>query len=320
MDRIRRTAVTLLLATLPATGLASDARVADVRVGQHGKYERIVVELEARGEVAVRWTGDESGAEIFEIAARPLLARQLLSTGRPRVGEMLLLAAENGAELRLEPQPRRTRAFLLTDPSRLVIDIAAPGEGAFDAPPDVRAILRERAPEPELAAVAEPEIAAVAPAESVPAPAEALAVAESPAPELLLPEAEEPAVEDPAIEPAPAPPAPAPRAASHWLRSRALLVPLLSGVAVLLLAAGGLALASAQRARPPRPSPELPDLGLTADRLDLLEKRLDEEVRARMELAEQLAQARTELGGMRDLFARLRAQAVARSAAPSAPQ
>ena len=65
---------------------------------------------------------------------------------------------------------------------------------------------------------------------------------------------------------------------------------------------------------------ELAELAASADRLDLLEKRLDEEVHARMRLEEQIAQTREELGGMRDVFSRLRAQVAARSAAPSAPQ
>jgi hypothetical protein len=311
MDRFRLTAVILLLTSLPPASFAAEARVADVRVGQHGDYERIVVELEAEGEVAVRWTGDDSGAEIFEIAARPLLARQLLASGRPRVGEMLLLAAGDGAELRLEPQKRRARAFLLADPPRLVIDIAPPGEAAFDAPADVRAILRERAAEPE------PEPAAEFASAEAAAPVQ---IAElPPAPELpavpleALPAEEAGPAQEAALEPELI-------ARASWLRSRALIVPVLAGVAVLLLAAGGLALASAQRARPARRGLDLADLALAPDRLELLEKRLDEEVRARMQLAEQLAQAREELGGMRDLFARLRAQAAARSAAPSAPQ
>src|SRR5262249_12990861 len=93
MDRIRLGAAVLLLTCVPVRGLCGGARIADVRVGQHGDYARIVVELQAEGEVGVHWVGDDSGAEIFEIAARPLMARQLFTTARPHVGEMLLLAA-----------------------------------------------------------------------------------------------------------------------------------------------------------------------------------------------------------------------------------
>src|SRR5262245_44711854 len=107
MDRIGLAALLALLVATPRAGICEQARVADVRVGQHVDYERIVVELKAQRDVDVRWTGDASGAEIFAIAARPLLARQLLSSGWPHVGEMLLLAADGGAELRLEPQARR---------------------------------------------------------------------------------------------------------------------------------------------------------------------------------------------------------------------
>jgi hypothetical protein len=316
MNPIRLGAAILLLAGSPAHVSAAEARIADVRVGQHGDYERIVVELEADSEVAVRWVADENGADVFEIAARPLLERQRLATGRPRVGDMLLVSAESGARLSLEPRERRTRAFLLPDPPRLVIDVAAPDDAAFEAPEDVRAIVRVAAAEP----VPEPEPAVSVPVVEAPAsepPPSPVPVAEPVAVPAAEPAAQAPASEQLAVV-EPAAPAPAP-ARESWLFSRALLVPLLAGAGVLLLAAGGLALASAQRSRP---RPALPGLeaALVADRLDLLEKRLDEEVRARQELAEQLAQAREELGGLRNLLSRLRAQAPARSAAPSAPQ
>ena len=320
MDRIGLAALIALLVAAPGAGVCEEARVADVRVGQHGDYERIVVELKAEQEVDMRWTGDASGAEIFAIAARPLLARQLFSSGRPHVGEMLLLAAEGGAELRLEPQPRRARAFLLSDPPRLVIDIAAPGGAAFEPPADVHAIRRESA-EP---APPEPAAAAPLPAEEPPAEASADLQAEESVTEQAA--AGEPEAEPEEAAPAesiPSPlPVPLPTSQPSWLQSRALVVPVLAGIGVLILAAGGLALASAQRPRAPRNQAiELPDASaLSADRLDVLEKRLDEEARARTHLAEQIAQVREELGGMREVFARLRAQAAARSAAPSAPQ
>lgn len=297
MNPIRLPAAILLLAAIPNPGLAGDARIADVRVGAHGDYERIVVELEAESEVSVRWVADDTGADVFEIAARPLLASQRLATGRPRVGDMTLVAAESGARLSLEPRERRTRAFLLADPARLVIDVAAPGDAAFDAPEGVRAIVRAAAEQP------------------VPEPAPVAPIAEAPAVEPSPP----PVAESEALAPV-GPVAPQVPEKS-WLVSRALLVPLLAGAGVLLLAAGGLALASAQRSRPRRRDLSGLDQGtLAADRLDLLEKRLDEEVRARLQLEEQLAQTREELGGLSSLLSRLRAQAPARSAAPSAPQ
>jgi hypothetical protein len=311
MNPIRLAAALLLLASSPARASAAEARIADVRVGQHGDYERIVVELEAESEVAVRWVADEGGADVFEIAARPLLESQRLATGRARVGDLLLVAAESGARLSLEHRERRTRAFLLSDPPRLVIDVAAPGDEAFEAPEDVRAVVRVAASEP----VPEPEPAAAAP------------VAEVPSSELApVPFAEpvaiaEPVAHDEANEELAAvvPVAPPPVREESWLVSRALLVPLFAGAGLLLLATGGLALASAQRSRPRAAAAGL-DQALAADRLDLLEKRLDEEVRARLQLEEQLAKACEELGGLRNLLSRLRAQAPARSAAPSAPQ
>src|SRR5262245_26705260 len=323
MHRVGLAALVALLVAAPRAGVCGEARVTDVRVGQHGNNERIVVELKAQQEVGVRWTGDESGAEIFAIAARPMLARQLLSSGRPHVGEMLLLAAQDGAELRLEPQARRTRAFLLSDPPRLVIDIAAPGKAAFDPPADVHAIRRESAePPPEeaapAAAPAAEEPLSQAPLDQAAEPAaEAASVAE---PETEL---EEAAAPEPPASATPSPlPVPLPATQPSWLQSRALVAPLLTGVGVLILAAGGLALASAQRPRASRSKAiELPEAAaLSADRLDLLEKRLDEEARARAQLTEQVAEVRQELGSLRDVFLRLRAQAAARSAAPIAPQ
>jgi hypothetical protein len=293
-----------LLAAMPA--LAAGSRIADVRVGQHGAYDRIVVELESW--VAVRWSS-EAGADVFDLDARPLLRRQLFSTGRRRVGQMTLVASERGARLRLEPKPRRVRAFLLSEPARLVIDVTDPGPGAFEPPARTVALHREETPAAQAAAPPEPPAGEAPPAvaQSAALPAQTAASPElAPAP-LEASDAEQ--------DVAAAEPASLAQSVPSRLGSRALLVPLLAGMGLLLLAAGGLALASAQR-RPGRRAALAPagvdpafDLGsepLAADRLDLLEKRLDEEVRARLELEEQLVQAREELGGLRDHLSRLR--------------
>jgi len=330
MLRFRLCIAIVLLAAAPASG-EGGPRIADIRVGQHGNYERIVVELESQGAVAVRWRSDPDGADVFEIDARPLLNRQVLASGRPRVGDLILSAAASGAELRLEPQARRTRAFQLDTPPRLVIDVAAPGDEPFIAPAEVHALLRDApvevaaTPVLEPAQPAEPEAVPEAP----PAEPQAAAPAEPAAPVEPAVAATEPPREEAtrlaSAEPVPAAVAvPVARERKSWFRSRALLVPLLAGAGVLVLAAGGLALASAQRSRPNRAAESHASVSdpaeLTSTRLDLLEKRVDDEVRARSQLEGQLAQARAEIGSLRDVLARLRSQAAARAAAPSAPQ
>jgi hypothetical protein len=255
------------------------------------------------------------------------------------VGELVLVAVGDGAQLTLEPLERRTRAFQLDQPPRLVIDVAAPDDEPFDAPADVRALRRDAeiatSPMPS-AEPGEPGPPASDPPSIVPADpgivppdpeveVQAEAPVETPAAaELVIPATQE-SIQNPASPPAEPVVAPVPAAPERrsWLRSQALLVPLLAGAGVLLLAAGGLALASAQR-RPRRREEVQPFAGdsidVTGTRLDLLEKRLEDEVRARSQLEEQVAQTRTEVGALRDLLARLRSQAAARAAAPSAPQ
>jgi hypothetical protein len=332
MLRFRLCTAILLLAA-PASGQDGAPRIADIRVGQHGAYERIVVELESQTGVTVRWKTGPDGADVFEISARPLLARQVLASGRPRVGDLTLVAVGDGAQLTLPPLERRTRAFQLDQPPRLVIDVAEPGDEPFDAPSDVHALQRDAeiatAPtssaEPghaETPVGAEPMTAPPDPAVEIPAeaPVEPPTAAD---PVTAAAQELREAVEPPALAPVPVV-APVPEAPGRksWLRSQALLVPLLAGAGVLLLAAGGLALASAQRRPRPADPPSFAHdpIDLTGTRLDVLEKRLDDEVRARSQLEEQVAQTRAEVGALRDLLARLRSQAAARAAAPSAPQ
>jgi hypothetical protein len=346
MARFRLLAAILIATVIPAATRAAEPRVADVRVGKHGDFERIVVELDASEPVEVHWRLGDGGSDVFAIEARPLLSRQVLSSGRPLVGDMLLVAAESGSELHLAAASRRTRAFLLDDPRRLVIDVAPAGDAPFDAPSDVRAIVRGAAAdsEPEQAEAPLPEIAEQPPASpgmAEPASTQAEEPAGSATEPATTPEpalARETAAEADAPAALPTNDTPDETGLNHaaselsqksWLLSRALLVPLLAGVGVLLLAVGGLALASTRRARGPRRDPqtrllESADPGglstLSADRLDLLEKRVEDEVRARTQLEGQLAQVVSELANLRDVLTRARSQAAARAAAPSAPQ
>jgi hypothetical protein len=249
---LTRIVIAAALAVLPTAVLAHiRTHVHDVRVGAHEGYDRVVVELDGAADIA--WErGPEPNAETFYLDADLGRRERQVATQLAEVGTVTLRAMRVGTTLSLEPRERRVRAYLLAKPTRLVIDIAPPGPGAFEVPagltalapatsveslksapvPEPKSEPEEAEPEPEPApAPAEevapegppPEAPAVAPkheplegaVESQPSEPSSEMDANAPAPAATTP-AEEPATEATAPESAPAeaPPPPEPPVAA----------------------------------------------------------------------------------------------------------
>ena len=295
------------------------ARIRDVRVGEHSGFERLVIELD--GDVDVVWeNGPEPGEESFYIAAAPAQASRVISTGLAHVGTVSVTQMKGGTHVAVEPRSRSVRAYTLTDPPRLVVDFAEPGLAKFEAPAGSRALepaktLGPLAVEPE--SVVEP----------VPAPAPAPAPEAVPEAVVETAPAPEPVVTEPAPTPAPIPvpkPQVAPMAQTPGAPFPYGMV-LGAILALVLLIAAGVLLA---RRRPASAEPSVSalfaeeDFGRetfpshadeispaeivpVGDHEALLEKRLDEEVRARLELEQRFASANEELKVLRDRLHRL---------------
>lgn len=325
---------TLALAAvaLAAKATAESPRVTRVRVGAHPGFERIVLELDGAVRVErVPATPPDSVA--LSVAARPPAQRTIRTK---RAGAVAIEPGDAGFVLRLSAGAGRVRAFLLARPARVVVDVAGPGAEPFEVPPDATEI-------PVAAPVAEPEppppppeptpdpIVAPEPPAPAPTPAPVPAPVADPEP---TPPPEPVAEPEPAPEPAPAPeppPVPTPpeppqpaeaeaaaeaAAPAAWPR---LLVPALAVAAAGFALATLVLLASARRRRratreespmPPfaesdpdeiRPS----EIIGAADRLEILEKRLDEELRARAHLEERVALLAEELKVVRDRLNRI---------------
>ena len=322
-------AVWILCLGLGALAWADErARIADIRMGRHPSFDRLVIELERDVEVW-RLPEAEDGAFQLEFDARPLLPHQQLKTRFKRMGSVVVEAVPAGTRLRVEARPRRVRVFRLSAPARIVVDFGDPGPEPFPAPegtlpvperpeepaleleapaptqaeaPKVRVVL---APSPE----PEPPEVEVVPAPS-PKPESSTQVVESETPAALAQAAETPARVPEVLEAAPEP-GPAKRAWFERLDARNVI-----GAAVLLMGLAFIALyrsrssrrrreraasESAARRWPRAPESITPEEIAGADeQVNLVDRRIDEEVRARMHLEERLAQVQEELKVMRD--------------------
>ena len=236
----------MLAALAPARAALAQHRVHvhEVRVGSHGDYDRVVVELDGATDVA--WERGAQNAESFYVDADLGQRSRVVHTGLARVGDVTLTAMRVGTRLSLEPRDRRVRAYVLAKPTRLVIDVAPPGAEPFATPKGVTALTpassvapvmeagaeaggtagAEAEPEPEKGPPAEevgpigpPDEPSPAPQAEAPSEPEPDAQAEAPAKAEPNASAESPPAESgepnaAAAEPAPAPePAPEPQAA-----------------------------------------------------------------------------------------------------------
>jgi hypothetical protein len=360
------------LALLCWTALAASAqelpRIADIRVGAHASFDRVVFELTEEGPATY---GFDGSTFVLELGARPLLERQLLTTGLKRMGPLQIDATELGTRVRAKSASERVRGFRLEDPPRIVIDFGDPGPEPFELGPGLVPIVElapsgagaaPSPPEPEPEPKPEPTVAEAPPAPAPPAEAiaeEAPPVGEPIAsgeaappesPEEPRPEAEtQPAAEPrPAAEPAPPPtepesasPPPAPQPvplpeptlradaepstpsdpAARFFRRLAdgsrievalwFAVPFLAA-AFLIWVIGRvrerrlLARAAAQGGDVRAAESITPREILEAtERIDVLEKRIDEEVRGRMQLEERASRIQEDLKVVQDRILRL---------------
>jgi hypothetical protein len=358
----------------PASGAneSERPRILDIRFGHHPTYDRLVIELEGEASV-IRWPETALGL-VIEIGARPLLSRQVLDSGLPRIGVVLIDTTSSGASVRIRPAKRRVRAFKLRNPSRLVVDFADPGPAAFEAPRGTQAVVaadparqrplapRQKPSPPKPRAKARPAARPAPPPVPAPVPAPTQQTRPQqtrpqqarPQPEPSRPVERTQPVERPTAQrapittsPTPSPtrppttsPRPAPRtqqpvqtpavpsiptrstgseSASHFLSQNLSNIALWSGLALLLVSAMYFVVRGVRGLRPPSTrdrailkavevgsdsiTPD--DLASPVGKLDLLEKRVDDEVRARMRLEEKLLHLQEELKVMRDRMQRL---------------
>jgi hypothetical protein len=329
------------LALLCWTALAASAqelpRIADIRVGAHPSYDRVVFELTEEGPATY---GFDGSTFVLELGARPLLERQLLTTGLKRMGRIVIDFGDPG------PEPFELGPGLVP-----IVELAPSGAGAAPSPPEPEP---EPKPEPTVAeAPPAPAPPAEAIAEEAPPVGEPIASGEAAppeSPEEPRPEAEtQPAAEPrPAAEPAPPPtepesasPPPAPQPvplpeptlradaepstpsdpAARFFRRLAdgsrievalwFAVPFLAA-AFLIWVIGRvrerrlLARAAAQGGDVRAAESITPREILEAtERIDVLEKRIDEEVRGRMQLEERASRIQEDLKVVQDRILRL---------------
>ena len=290
---------------------APGPRIQDLRHSQQDGYDRLVIELSAPCDVLQRPPTPEFDL-IVDLAARPSQLRQEIGTGLPRAGTIIIAETPQGARIQSPRRERKLRVFRVADPPRLVIDFADARGVELSEPTGSAAVALLPEDEPLIGAVRELEDDRVAEALGDDRAAEAPAAPAVPAAEA---EAAPPAVDPEAsvlLEP-PGAVTSAPRLDESLSPSRlglytAPLVLLLLGLAAVaaqlshqtwrrLHAPEYPALqAAARRPREASPAPtRAPASGAPADRTDLLERRHDEEVRARMELEERFVHMQDEL-------------------------
>lgn len=272
-------------------------RVVKLRIGHHASFDRIVLELDAMA--AVVWWEREDGELEVRIGARDLRSGRTTSVAGLRAPALRVEPQEDGVVVRADAPPGPVRVFTLTTPPRVVVDFAAPGTETFGAPTGSGEVSLTR-PEPEPEPVPEPE------PEPRPEP--------EPEPTIAMPEPEPAAPMTPVTRPAPRPPPSLPGDGPGALLLFA------AGLAVLLLASGaailvrrsrrssGIDLASGDFGTGEAVGPETitrEELE-SGNRVELLEKRLDDEVRARVQLEERLAGMLEEQKVLRDRLRRVK--------------
>lgn len=333
-----KTAVCMLALALGAPALAQEpARIVDIRVGRHADYDRLVLELERPVELR-RLRAPTAGTLVLELEARPLLSYQSVHTPYRRMGTVVVKETAFGARIEVESSSQRVRVFRLSDPTRVVLDFGDPGAEPFLAPLGTEAVPAPAAtPEPPEPEPAEPVEAELLPPEEA-EPVEPQPVVTVPLPEEGIvapaPDPDDPdPPEAPALGPVPVPEptaAPEPRSTVEAdpepapPRARFSLPPgaLLAGVAVLAvgLALSALlwlrsragqqrrAVASADSAPADWPRAAetitLEEIAGASDQVALLDRRIDQEVRARIHLEQRLGEMQEELKVMRDRLQR----------------
>jgi hypothetical protein len=292
-----------IAAILAGAAAASELpRVVDLRVGNHASFDRVVLELDGPAVAFLSAPAEASSVELF-VAALPPGGRSVLRLAGSPVGALEIRAEEDGLVLVGDPGGQLVRAFTLQEPDRVVIDFGRPELAPFDVPEGLHALGARPAPAPapppvQLAEPVVPPVGEILPPEPV----------AEPLPE-PLPEPPEPTV----VEAAPAPP-PEPRVEIEVEAGRGALI-LGVGLAAGLAALAALFYWQRGRATPPAPQAVREEVGpetITQAELvggparsEILEKRLDEEVRARMHLEERMGELLEEQKVLRDRLHRM---------------
>lgn len=139
-----------------AAASAEGSRLTDVRIGRHPTFRRIVLVFDRAPDIA-RLGRDDSTLEL-EIQAEAPQERTYFGTADSPIGVVELIRsrwstsdgqARSGLRFRAALDRRRARVFALTEPPRLVVDIAPPGEAAFESPAGTISIFERPSPGPE---------------------------------------------------------------------------------------------------------------------------------------------------------------------------
>ena len=317
--RTRGTWASVLFAALlgvAGSGEGEIPRITGVRYGHHSTYDRVVIELSRQSD-AVYVPTAEKVETLIEVAARPPRRLKPLPAGLRRIRTLEIGAIQGGTRIQVSGTGGPVRTFLLANPPRLIIDLADPDHGPLPMPADVAVLpfdvagLRSLGPELPAPTPEPPEPT------SIPGPARQPEVEAGPTPESVAePEfaKAEPVLEMPPIpEELPPPPPPIVRVPEPTSPGydRWLALAIWVGGPLLLLGLGFTFL----RGRRPGPEPvdvmRAPEsitggeIFASSDRIDLLEKRIDEEVRSRMNLERRVVEVQENLKVVRDRVTRL---------------
>jgi len=280
------------------------ARIQDVRHGHQDGYDRLIIELSAPCDVLRRPPTAQHDL-VLDLAARPAQLRQEIGTGLARIGTVVIAETPEGARISSPRRDRKLRVFRVADPPRLVIDFAEPRGVELSEPTGSAAVALLPEDEPLIGAGRGSGVER-APAPAARAPSDSLATSREPSETQVDPEVS-------LLQEPPGAVTSAPRVHESLSPSRLGLytIPLLVLLVGLAAAAAHLSHQTWRRLR----APEYPNLqaasrrprevaqvaarvplpGAPADRTELLERRHDEEVRARMELEERVVHMQDEL-------------------------
>lgn len=317
--------VPLVLAWLqaPGPGAAEEtARVVEVRAGRHPTFDRMVVEIER--DAPVFRLPRISGEMVLDLEARPLLPHLQVPTGFIRLQRVTLERLGDGMRIRVDWAGGPARAFVLRGPMRLVLDVADASVTEFEPPQGTERVPllplpAETPPSPppsEPPPKTTPEagesvVESVLPIEVPPvAPVDETGVHVSPVPPILAIPRIPTGVERPPPEPSlTRPAAPLTRPGGSTLPRWLALLAWVGGP--VLLGGLGFYLTRQRRSETPGDLPRTPE-SITpeevlnaSDRLNLLEKRIDEEVRSRVQLEDRIVEVQEDLKVVRDRVNRI---------------
>jgi len=147
-------------------GVASAARVTDVRVGRHDEFTRVVFELDQPAGYKIERAEPSPGVSELVVSLDAAASPRSLSTDGPRVRGVEVeptRGSRSRARIRLGGGGLRLKEMILTGPPRIVLDVMGPEE---EEPPPQQA----RAEPPEAPSEPEPEPEPEPPAREVERP------------------------------------------------------------------------------------------------------------------------------------------------------